>query len=141
MRAPRNRVKETVEKEVEKKPVKTAEPKTNQTNIKEREAFFLEDCESIGERFQFVRIAMGLSQEHVAEKIGIDRSTLSRFEQGTSISLEIVFPYSEIIGVPLRIIFDGVQPELEKRKAADFDYFVFAQTEYKKSNVKNILHR
>ena len=56
--------------------------------------------ELLGKRIRELRVAMNLTQEQLAEKIGISRQKYARIESGSnSITLDILSKLSEIFGI------------------------------------------
>lgn len=59
----------------------------------------------LGDRIRVLRMTRGLTQEQVAEKIGMSRQRYARMENGvTSISLDILSKVSELFGVTIHDI-------------------------------------
>ena len=48
------------------------------------------DPKAIGERFKKIRLALNVSQEYIAELVGVNKSSISRYERGESLILTIV---------------------------------------------------
>jgi transcriptional regulator with XRE-family HTH domain len=58
------------------------------------------------------RIAAGLSQEALAERVGIDRKSISRMETGAfSPSLDRVWMVAEALDVTMHDLFEDAEPE------------------------------
>jgi transcriptional regulator with XRE-family HTH domain len=58
------------------------------------------------------RIAAGLSQEALAERVGIDRKSISRMETGAfSPSLDRVWMVAEALDVTMHELFEEAEPE------------------------------
>lgn len=84
----------------------------------------------VGERVQLLRKRKGLSQEELANKVGIDTKSLSRLERGAHFpSLETLEKVRVELGVELKDFFDFDQrPSAEEmrdfliRAARDADY-------------------
>ncbi|MFI9621515.1 helix-turn-helix domain-containing protein [[Kitasatospora] papulosa] len=57
---------------------------------------------AIGDHIRTARLAAGLTQEQVALRIGMDRATYNRIEQGHSAALlDSLIRIADAIGVPL----------------------------------------
>ncbi len=58
------------------------------------------DREKVGEQIRKLRIAQGLTQEKLAEKIGVARGSVARYESGTYYpSQEVIVKLSVALGV------------------------------------------
>ena len=61
----------------------------------------------LGEMFKEYRLKNGLTQEKIAEKLGISVKYISRIENGTGgVKVETLINYINILGVSPNIIFD-----------------------------------
>ncbi|MFH9610400.1 helix-turn-helix domain-containing protein [Streptomyces sp. NPDC017448] len=57
---------------------------------------------AVGDRIRITRLAAGYTQEQVALRIGMDRATYNRIEQGhASALLDSLIRIADAIGVPL----------------------------------------
>ena len=62
----------------------------------------------IGEFLQELRKEKGLTQEQLAEKVGVARRTVSRWETGSNMpDLDILMELSDLYSVDLREILNG----------------------------------
>lgn len=65
-------------------------------------AWVLTRRRAIGDHIRTARLAAGLTQEQVALRIGMDRATYNRIEQGHSAALvDSLILIADAIGVPL----------------------------------------
>lgn len=61
----------------------------------------------IGTRLYTLRMARGWSQEELAERVDLDRTTISSMENGTHSPLvDHLLLVTDALGVPLRTLFD-----------------------------------
>lgn len=61
----------------------------------------------LGEIFKEYRLKSGLTQEKIAEKLGISVKYISRIENGTGgVKVETLINYINILGISPNIIFD-----------------------------------
>ncbi|MBO6154189.1 MAG: helix-turn-helix transcriptional regulator [Lachnospiraceae bacterium] len=64
--------------------------------------------QSVGERIRFLRRQMGVSQEELAERIGISAKHLSKIERDeTSFTVQILMTLSKSFGVSTDYILTG----------------------------------
>jgi transcriptional regulator with XRE-family HTH domain len=63
----------------------------------------------LGEQLKAARLAAGLSQQQVAEKVGVSRSTVSRYERGLAV------PDGRTLSALARALHVGVDRLLEPR--------------------------
>jgi len=69
-------------------------PRTKATNMQLRQR--------VARRLRDARVAQNLSQEDLAEKLGVAPESVSRFERGRSpLSLELLGRASRVLGVPI----------------------------------------
>lgn len=86
------------------------------------------DQTKIGRFFGELRKEKGLTQEQLAEKFGVSRRTVSRWETGSNMRLDILIEMSDYYEVELRELLDGerkgkkMEKELEETvlKVADY---------------------
>ncbi|MGO2053831.1 XRE family transcriptional regulator [Arthrobacter sp. MYb211] len=67
------------------------------------------EAQKLGASLQEWRIILGLTQELVAERAGISRSTLIKLEQGAGAKLETFLVVAKVLGIVDRIN-DAVEP-------------------------------
>lgn len=67
---------------------------------------------NIGSLLKELRKEQGMTQEQLAERIGVARRTVSRWETGSNLpDLDILIELSDLYGVGLREILDGERQE------------------------------
>lgn len=72
---------------------------------------------NISERIQTLRKARGLSQEELAEQIGVSRQAVSKWEaEQSQPELEKIVLLSEYFGVSCDYLMKGVEPEVREEK-------------------------
>lgn len=69
----------------------------------------MSEMERIGSLLRDWRIILGLSQELVAERAYISRSTLIKLEQGSGGKLEAFLSVAKVLGISERLV-DAVDP-------------------------------
>lgn len=84
----------------------------------------------IGNRLKLYRVNMGLSQQDLAEKTGISVRSISRFEQGNSVQLEILVKI--LIALQLQDNLELLIPDQKQRPS-----YYLEDTEIKNKRVKN----
>jgi transcriptional regulator with XRE-family HTH domain len=57
----------------------------------------------LGEAIKRARISQHLTQEQLGEKIGVQKSQISRLERGRSISLSTIIRLFRAMGIPLNL--------------------------------------
>ena len=68
--------------------------------------------ETLGERIRAARQAAGLSQEKLAERLGLTRQAVTKWETGQSApSTENLLHLAEVLGVPVTALLDVSAPE------------------------------
>ena len=73
----------------------------------------------LSEKIYSLRRKNGLSQEQLAEKIGVSRQAISKWETGTAIpDIEILLELSKIYGVTIN---DLLEPKIQPQKITDFE--------------------
>lgn len=61
----------------------------------------------IGNRMRDLRATRGMSQETLAERCGVDRRTIGRWENGYSVpDLDNLIRLTTALGIPLRRLFE-----------------------------------
>jgi transcriptional regulator with XRE-family HTH domain len=90
----------------------------------------------IGNRIKELRLERGLTQEALAERLGLQPGTLSRMENGVvGASLATVGELSRVLGVPLSAILDGIgapnQPGLSPEELTLVHFFREVPAEYR----------
>lgn len=83
---------------------------------------------NIADRIQHLRKAEGLSQEELADKVGVSRQAVSKWESGQSTpDLDKVVMMSDLFKVTTDYILKGVEPEPTVHKSRiQFLYIGFA---------------
>lgn len=74
----------------------------------------------IGDRLQKARATAGLSQGELAEALGVDRRTVSRWENGQSVKRSTVLLYAMRTGVDADWIETGYTPRDLNPEPTDF---------------------
>ena len=75
---------------------------------------------SIAERILTLRKSKGMSQEQLAEAVGVSRQAVSKWEsEQASPDPEKIITLSEVFGVTTDYLLKGVEPEKEEAKAED----------------------
>ena len=68
--------------------------------------------QTLGERIRAARQAAGLSQEKLAERLGLTRQAVTKWETGQSApSTENLLRLAEVLGVPVTALLDASAPE------------------------------
>ncbi len=90
---------------------------------------------SLGERIKEQRKSAGLSQEKVAEFVGVSRQAVTKWETGRSApSTENLFKLAEIFGTTVDILL--ASGEDEKNAPAEQIYFLYKMEEEKKAEAR-----
>ena len=93
--------------------------------------------ETLGERIRAARQAAGLSQEKLAERLGLTRQAVTKWETGQSApSTENLLRLAEVLGVPVTALLDASAPEQQMQ--ADKIYAL--QKEQARQGAAEILH-
>ena len=92
----------------------------------------------IGRRLEQARIEANLSQQELADKVGVDRSTISLYESGKrSIGLDVLDRLSCVLGKPLEY-FLGIDTGLSEDEA-ELLYMYRALSERNKRLIRDII--
>lgn len=84
---------------------------------------------NISDRIQYLRKTKGISQEELADKIGVSRQAVSKWESEQSVpDLDKVVIMSEFFGVTTDYIIKGIEPLNQTEKKADAEIFVIVST-------------
>ena len=85
---------------------------------------------SIADRIQTLRKSKGISQEELADKIGVSRQAVSKWESGQSApDIEKIILLSEFFGVTTDFLLKGIKPVAEEAKSKpDARIFALAGT-------------
>lgn len=77
---------------------------------------------NMADRIQYLRKAKGISQEELADKVGVSRQAVSKWESEQSVpDLERVITMSEFFGVTTDYILKGIEPVVsDKIKSNEF---------------------
>jgi transcriptional regulator with XRE-family HTH domain len=81
---------------------------------------------AVGERLQKLRIQKGMTQEQLAEAIGVQPETVSRYERGAiPLSLSQLFQISEALGVGVDLLLGlpAKKGQESRREAELFERF------------------
>ncbi len=83
---------------------------------------------NIADRIQYLRKSKGLSQEELAEKVGVSRQAVSKWESEQSTpDIEKIIVMSEFFEVTTDYILKGIEPvNMSKRKTIYSLYLGFA---------------
>ncbi|QSY56863.1 helix-turn-helix transcriptional regulator [Bifidobacterium imperatoris] len=74
---------------------------------------------AVGRRVQMLRKSRGLSQEQLAEQLGMDRVSIGYIEQGRrSPKLSTLYALAGTLGVHVCDIFDGLEGEMQADASA-----------------------
>lgn len=69
--------------------------------------------EQVAKRIKALRETLGLSKAEFADRVGIDRSSYTKIENGDKpLNIEMGYTISEIYGVPLDFIYKGQMHQL-----------------------------
>lgn len=69
------------------------------------------------EALRQARIRLGLTQQQVAERVGISQNYYSEIENGKSCSMAVGLRIAEILGVDPRVLFADLADEARKKSA------------------------
>ncbi len=84
---------------------------------------------NIADRIQHLRKAKGISQEELADKIGVSRQAVSKWEsEQTSPDLEKVILMSDYFEVTTDYLLKGIEPTAEDDRKEEPDASIFAIT-------------
>ena len=73
---------------------------------------------SIADRIQTLRKSKGISQEELADKVGVSRQAVSKWESGQSApDIEKIILLSEFFGVTTDFLLKGIEPVAEETKS------------------------
>ena len=62
----------------------------------------------LGEAIKQARLSKNLTQEQLGEKIGVQKSQISRLERGRSVSLTNITPVFKAMGIPITLEMSGI---------------------------------
>lgn len=98
----------------------------------------------IGKFIAFLRKKKNLTQEQLAEKLGVNNRTVSRWENGNYMpDLAILIPLSEVLNISIYELLSGTEIKI-KNKDNIIDYqirFCYGLTEEKKLLEKIMIHK
>lgn len=95
------------------------------------------DQTKIGMFFRELRKEKGLTQEQLAERFGVSRRTVSRWETGSNMpDLDILIEMADYYGVELRELLDGERKE--KRMDKDMEETVLKVADYSNETKKKL---
>ena len=100
--------------------------------------------EKIGKFIQELRKEKGLTQEELAEKLGITKNAVSKWERGISLmDLSLLKPLSEILEVSITEILSGNRIDNKSLKSVSEEVVKntveYSDKKIKKSRIKNII--
>ena len=100
--------------------------------------------EKIGKYIQELRKEKGLTQEVLAEKLGITKNAVSKWERGISLmDLSLLKPLSEILDVSITEILSGDRIDDKSLKNVSEEVVKntveYSDKKIKKSRIKNII--
>jgi transcriptional regulator with XRE-family HTH domain len=62
----------------------------------------------VSERVRVARVALGLTQELLAEKLGVSYQQVQKYERGTNrVSAGRLYQISQVLNLPLMYFFEG----------------------------------
>ena len=74
---------------------------------------------NMADRIQYLRKTKGISQEALADKVGVSRQAVSKWESEQSIpDLEKIIIMSDLFGVTTDYILKGIEPAADKEQKA-----------------------
>ena len=75
---------------------------------------------SFGRKLRFQRLSLGLTQEEVADLIGVSRCSVTRWEEDKVFPNLAVWPrIAEVLGIPMEEIAEAYQEVSSKRKGEE----------------------
>ena len=84
---------------------------------------------NIADRIQSLRKAQGISQEELADKLGVSRQAVSKWESEQSVpDIDKVILLSEYFAVTTDYILKGIETQKQTEKLADANIFVIVAT-------------
>jgi len=84
------------------------------------------DREKVGERIRKLRTERGLTQEKLAEQIGVARGSVARYEAGTYYpSQEVIVKLAAILGVTTDLILGNTMDKLSVPSDDDIKFALF----------------
>lgn len=93
--------------------------------------------QTLGERIRAARQAAGLSQEKLAERLGLTRQAVTKWETGQSApSTENLLRLAEVLGVPVTALLDASAPEQQMQA----DQIYALQKEQARQGAAETLH-
>lgn len=70
----------------------------------------------VGKRLRIRRSLLGLSQERLAEQVGVTFQQIQKYERGANrVSSSRLFQFSKVLGVPVDYFFDEMDKGLESQ--------------------------
>lgn len=84
---------------------------------------------NIADRIQYLRKTNGLSQEELADKVGVSRQAVSKWESEQSVpDMEKIITMSNLFDVTTDYILKGIEPPKEQEEQVDAHIFVIVAT-------------
>lgn len=95
----------------------------------------------LGERIREFRKAKGLTQEQLAERVGVEPRHISRIEGGyNSPSIERLAKISEALNVPIKDFFDFMHLNTSEERLKDIDGLIKGMNEENQQIIYKIIH-
>lgn len=89
---------------------------------------------NMADRIQYLRKSKGISQEELADKVGVSRQAVSKWESEQSTpDLEKIIIMSDFFGVTTDYILKGIEPVATKNKkikSLRVRYFIYHQQHF-----------
>jgi len=63
-----------------------------------------------------LRLRAGLTQDQLAEKVGVNRVTISNWENGQGPRVSLMKPLADALGVTIAEVYDAIQKTAENAK-------------------------
>lgn len=86
---------------------------------------------NMADRIQYLRKSKGISQEELADKVGVSRQAVSKWESEQSTpDLEKIIIMSDFFGVTTDYILKGIEPvadKEQKKESLRVRYFIYHQ--------------
>ena len=76
-----------------------------------------ENKNELGKRIKLYRVGMGLSQQEVADQIGVSQQTYSKYEKGTKIDNEIIIKLCKVFDITSDELL-GIKDDIKPKKVS-----------------------
>ena len=94
----------------------------------------------LGKKIKEIRKKRGLTQDFLAEKVGIDAKHLSRIECGkNSLSLNLLYKICDVLNTDLGVLFDNISLKNKTKLIADINKILEQSSEDKIRSLYRIL--